>query len=570
MKYLFFTFLCAVSIFRSQSSFSQHLNDALWYNNGANVTIQSGTLVTIQGDMTNRENSQPGTHLNHNGFLWIQGNLYGDNLFQQRGTGTIRLQNENVYTGEYQFISGGYAVRGGQSSIGVNDGSIFTLECANRTGHIYISNRDADVRNAVDFNPPAVTVENNAIPAAFTPNRILTFTPGPVPANGRDYTTTFGMMNNAAGMANYRNVSTNLLSNTIWVDNAYIQGKHRRAILSTISPGAGEYGFPIGLEPSMSGTAARGIQYCKFDFEPGTNGYDVVSGYFQQGSNNTVTPPGTMCTISDNFLFYGTFHGEWMFSSLAAASEPYTYTIYPQDYASADGRVQYFITKNNLYPNPGVQSCGTTPLGLSISGMTQFGNNPGEEVELDFGGNQRVLAVRFGRLQAAARNCNVHINFETQTEQNSDYFEIQWHNGNNNWATIATLDAAGNSTQIRYYTYQHMQAIEGVNHYRVKQVSMTGIIEYSQEAIARVNCGGSGIVVYPNPVKDKVTITLESGMGAVELRLINTIGQQVTGVINISGGSTRQIDMSALAKGVYILQTIQQNKIVQSIKLVKQ
>src|SRR6218665_3290758 len=72
-----------------------HVNDHLFFNNGAEVNVQSGCLITVQGDVTINGNGQSGfTHLTHNGMLWVQGNVYGDNAFSQKGEGTLRLQNK--------------------------------------------------------------------------------------------------------------------------------------------------------------------------------------------------------------------------------------------------------------------------------------------------------------------------------------------------------------------------------------------------------------------------------------------------------------------------------------------
>ena len=70
------------------------------------------------------------SRLENYGFIEVEGNTYGTNLFQQRGTGTFRLYNRLVNSGQAQTIYGSnsYAVRGGQSSIGVDDGSFYNLD----------------------------------------------------------------------------------------------------------------------------------------------------------------------------------------------------------------------------------------------------------------------------------------------------------------------------------------------------------------------------------------------------------------------------------------------------------
>jgi hypothetical protein len=360
-----------------------HTNDNLWYNNGAAVTIQAGALLTVQGDVTNNQAGVTGnTQLDNNGFVWVFGNMYGDKAFKQTGTGTLRLQNQTTlysapYTSEpYQVIQGGYRVNGGQSVIATdNDGSFYNLELDNSSGQVFIVDT-TDVRNTIDFKPVAVTIDNNIITPNGTLNRLITTNPGTaatplLPANGTNYSGVFGMMNNTPGLANFKNISTNLIANTTNVDNGYIQGKLRRAINAATG---GSYGFPVGLEPSSSATAARGIQYVKLDFT--ANNYDVLTGYFQQGNSNAVSNPGSVCMLSNSFLYYGqTNHGEWIFTPSTVSAAQYNLTIYPQDYGIVSSD-KYFITKDDLIPNPGTQSCAGSPFGLSLNnvqGFSQFG-----------------------------------------------------------------------------------------------------------------------------------------------------------------------------------------------------
>ncbi|MEI9954783.1 MAG: hypothetical protein WDM90_00365 [Ferruginibacter sp.] len=179
----------------------------------------------------------------------------------------------------------------------------------------------------MDFKPASVTIDGTTIAPNGATNRLLTYDPAAaLPTNGAGYTATFGMMNSAAGLTNFKNLSSDLTTNSTTLDNAYVQGRLRRALDAT---SGGSYGFPLGLEPSTSTTAARGIQYAKLDFAANT--YDVVSGYFQQGSDNTISSaPGTVCTITGGYIYYGvTNHGEWIFTPSTVASEAYDLTIYP-------------------------------------------------------------------------------------------------------------------------------------------------------------------------------------------------------------------------------------------------
>jgi len=189
------TLLCAPVLF------AQHNNEL--YNDGALIHVQPGAEVHVWGDV---HMMQATGDLQNNGLIKTQGNSYSDNLFQQSGTGIYRVENSDVNIGERQFISGSYAVRGGQAAIGVNDGSFYDLELANDQGIVYLAGAGniADVRNSVDFF--AGTVQNRIVTDDVGMLGALAY-----PANGSGYPAVFGLMNATPGLGGLVNntVSTN-------------------------------------------------------------------------------------------------------------------------------------------------------------------------------------------------------------------------------------------------------------------------------------------------------------------------------------------------------------------------
>ena len=226
--------LLSVFLFFVFTSKAQH--DYEWYNNGDTVCIQAGTLLCIQGDMHNNGNARQAWLIN-NGFIEVQGNLYSNTFFQQRGIGTFRMYNRQVNLDERQFIQGSYAVRGGQSKIGLDDGSFFNLELSNSTGYVYLSGDGnvADVRNSLNFKAPLKWIDNNSINGAEVLNTLVTHdirSSGNIeyPANGMNYSSTFGLMNPDAGLDKLYNNTVTLNGKLSPVDSGYIIGKFRRAI----------------------------------------------------------------------------------------------------------------------------------------------------------------------------------------------------------------------------------------------------------------------------------------------------------------------------------------------------
>jgi hypothetical protein len=550
-KWILTIVLAITSVIRLQAQ--SHINDYVWYNDGAEVTCQAGCLVTIQGDMTNNGTSTPaGVHLNNNGFLWVLGNLYGDDALQQRGTGTTRLMNEtSVFTApyptEYQVISGGYRVRGGQAATGVDDGSFYNLEVANDQGLTFIKNNDADVRGSVNFAPAATTQDGNSIDATTATNRILTYDPGTAaapaaaPANGSNYPTVFGLMNTAPGLGNYLNNTITVNGTTSSVDNAYIQGKHRRAILAA----GGAFGYPLGLEPSTAN--GRGVQYSLYTHNANT--YDVVTGYFEQASSNTGTA-STFCSGKIPDCWAGATHGEWIYGALTApGTGAFNLEIFPQHYGCT-GKTGYVMTQNNSVPSQlsATDNCESNPVTLDqnwnagISANTQF----------SFVSYTSVLPLKLISFTGTPAGNAVKLNWVTANETNVLSHTIQKSINGTTWTDVTTIPAR-NLSRDSYTGYDYSPA-PCKNYYRLRTNEANGQPSYSSIAMVQYNCGNASMFIYPNPASTTLTISLSTANGATQATLYKANGQLI-GNYKLNAG-TNTIDVSNFANGVYTLRTV--------------
>ncbi len=143
----------------------------------------------------------------------------------------------------------------------------------------------------------------------------------------------------------------------------------------------------------------------------------------------------------------------------------------------------------------------------------------------------------------------VLISWETQSELNNSYFELQRSVEGIEFENLKTIAAIGNSTNSIYYSFTDENPIQGFAYYRIKQVDLDGQTFYSK--IMSVNCGNNkeAFSFYPNPNNGTFTInSLKSG----KLSVFNTIGSRVA-YQNIAEGNLN-IDLSHLADGVYYLQ----------------
>ncbi len=525
--------LClAFSSLLACATFAQNNNE--FYNAGAAVYIQAGADVYVMGDV---HNYQATGLLSHFGFLEIQGDALSDNLFQQRGTGTTRFINNDVNVGQTQYISGSYAVRGGQANLGVNDGSFYNLELANDQGYIWLNGTGniADVRGSVDFNAIGAPVVN----------RIITHNPLAIPANGSGYSATFGLMNSAPGL-------TNLIDNTVTtngpssaIDNGYIQGNLRRAI----SPAGGVYGFVLGLEP-VGGTLQRGMQYMHMTF--GANTYDVVSGYFQTGLDNSFAPP-TECSGYIMDYFGGVDHGQWVMTDIFGTGAGTQETrVWPQN-DNFPANTVWVITRNNAISGT-ADDCGPTPVGLDRAGFTGLG-------QFGVAGATVLLPAELLKIWAEPKTDHIEIGWTVGSEFNLDYYKLQRSENGIDFETIAELDAVGNTQEEINYSYTDFNVGRNVTYYyRYVSVDVDMYTETSPIVSGMLKNDADfteSVLIYPNPTNGDVSmeISLEKN-SQLEMKVFNSAGQLMESNewFANSGNNVFAIRSANWAAGVYFVE----------------
>ncbi len=509
-------------------------------NQGALITIQANADVYVWGDVYMEGATAT---LDNDGFLEVQGNMFSDNLFQQRGTGTVRLENNDVNTNDRQFIEGSYAVRGGQAQIGTNDGSFYDLELANTQGvvHLVGGGNVADVRNSVDFNP---------VLASGTPpvNRIVTHDTTSLPANGSGYAAVFGMMNPAPGIAGFANSSVALGGNMSGLDVGYVQGNLRRAIL----PAGGSYGYLEGLEPAGA-AAARGFQYVLIDFA--ANNYDVVTSYYEQGSPNVIPGSPNQCGFLINY-FAGADHGEWMFSDrTGSGAGNYEVRIWPQD-GTWIPQSTWFITKDNAIQGT-IGDCGPTSVGLDRSAFNGF-LSPSE---FDFAGGSVILNANELHAEAFPRdNRFIEVRWTNPEESNLLGYQVERSLDGTSFTPLGTQPALGNDNGLHQYQYPDPSVISDTDYYyRVKFIDFDGNDGYSNTVLARIDPNGLSdeIQLFPVPVgEDGLTLQFLSSVNkAYTFRVFDAIGKLVfQQEIQVDAGlSQRIIDTREWAIGTYFI-----------------
>lgn len=183
-----------------------------------------------------------------------------------------------------------------------------------------------------------------------------------------------------------------------------------------------------------------------------------------------------------------------------------------------------------------------------------------------FGYTSGVVPVRLISFTAKKQGTSALLNWATSMELNSSRFDVERSADGNIFIKAGTVQAQGNSSVISNYSFTDAAPFKGANYYRLKEINTDDTYEYSDIKKLEFNTGSVEAVVYPNPVTNTLYIKNLHGNNVIEL--INTNGKMIK-TINASS-STKDIDMSMLAKGVYLLKITESNALSTVIKVIKQ
>lgn len=183
-----------------------------------------------------------------------------------------------------------------------------------------------------------------------------------------------------------------------------------------------------------------------------------------------------------------------------------------------------------------------------------------------------ALPVLWHSFTVYCNNDAFAINWSTEAEINTKKFVVQRSINGTQWEDIHTRPASGNSNTIQYYHYMDAAASAGDQYYRIMQTDADGKFSYS--TIVKAQCSDAdNIIVYPNPVTDNISVTVNSAHNnrKAEIILCNAVGMVVQrkNVQLHQGRSVLQLPVTGLAQGTYTL-SVTLDKRIKKFKIIKQ
>ena len=170
-------------------------------------------------------------------------------------------------------------------------------------------------------------------------------------------------------------------------------------------------------------------------------------------------------------------------------------------------------------------------------------------------GSGNSLPVELLYFDAQAFADLVQLDWQTSSEINHDYFEIQRSTNGKNWRSIERVNGVGSPNSEATYTHYDKQPLDGKSYYRLRQVDVDGQFSFSEiQVVTFAAFDREEILVFPNPARREVFVRVNTkGTAAVQLRLLNLQGQVVREMEEnwTEGANELGISLDGLAMGVY-------------------
>lgn len=199
---------------------------------------------------------------------------------------------------------------------------------------------------------------------------------------------------------------------------------------------------------------------------------------------------------------------------------------------------------------------------FSTFGAVAFANTTNSTLPVTL----RDLTARLQERCAAVR-----LDWSTDLEQNSRVFTVQRSTDGIYWKDIATIAAAGNSSVRKNYSYTDAAVGSQAKYlYRLWLNDLDGASKYSKIVIVQTNCNnGDSYLVYPNPVKELITIQTPLTGGPKVVTIYNGAGQRLV-ELTLKPGTVQTIPAAGWSKGLYMVVLRENGKVMGTEKLMKQ
>ncbi|MFK7933812.1 MAG: T9SS type A sorting domain-containing protein [Saprospiraceae bacterium] len=164
------------------------------------------------------------------------------------------------------------------------------------------------------------------------------------------------------------------------------------------------------------------------------------------------------------------------------------------------------------------------------------------------------LPIELNSFEAGVENDFVNVNWQTSTELNNDYMEVQRSRNGKDFTTVGKVAGAGTTDEPQDYSFIDKNPLPGVSYYRLKQVDYDGAFEIHRTAIVQRKTAQLELQAVPTRTLNELTL-YSSEILAVDAtyEVVNTNGQVVQRGQASAGTAEVIVNVSQLMQGTYFV-----------------
>jgi hypothetical protein len=166
-----------------------------------------------------------------------------------------------------------------------------------------------------------------------------------------------------------------------------------------------------------------------------------------------------------------------------------------------------------------------------------------------------VLPLSFLSTNGSIKNNLATIDWKTTAEERLRRYEIERSEDGVQFTTVGSVQPKTNSTNIKNYSWTDNKILKGTAYYRIKSISLTGSIQFSN--IIKLSSENSipNLLIFPNPAINKsMNLHITNAAGRYTLNIYNFAGlkiySQSIAVTSASFATTIKLQ-AGLPKGSY-------------------
>jgi hypothetical protein len=559
-------------------------------NAGGSLRIMSPFRLDVCGNFTNNGTliCEPGSSVRFigTGIQTINGTLTGTNSFANvdifKASGSVVLNanidvNGNFITssptsifsinGKYMRVAGNFTNNNGTTTFTGIGAS--TLEFYGGLNQNFTNSSGLINLNRVRMNKSTGKTYLTGINSTMNIDSVLTLTSGNLVTSGiLEVNVKYGALGAITGHSS----------------NSFVNGRLRRKMYL---PSA-VLDFPVGDSLVPNPIPAKGYNLATITFSSSTVIPDLLCYFSVWPSPPPNGPAASECVFATYNAAPIFNNGFWTFQRPTSSfGGNYNVTLNNTGFTNNVG-MGWTVSKADIAANPLLPASwgllGTCVIASTAASTQRTSMNFPVLTTSSFNclyatvQSTQPLAVELIYFSAEPQGEIVMCKWETASETNNDYFEVERSFDGNNFEFLGRVEGFGqgvSNVNIKY-SFPDNDLCNDIRYYRLKQVDTDGLISYSE--IIAVNCQSKKdfLNVYPNPGNSTIVSSFyEHSGGFVRLEWHDMIGQIVKKEVHqvIKGYNSIDSRIDEIAAGIYYLkiQNINDNlnENVRQVKFIK-